>query len=129
MGDDPFSLVDLPEDKDDKACCLEGIHPDKYNGEHVQTTRFLNMFNQFMLMNYKADIVLHSWACTIIFYFSLPPLSCHLTPLSHDHRTAISFLPFLSPDLPLSHDYRTAIPPDSYLGHQCAVIPLFPFLV
>jgi len=56
MGDDPFSLADLPEDKDDKAYCLEGIYPDKYNGEHIQTTRFLNMFNQFMLMNYKADI-------------------------------------------------------------------------
>jgi len=55
-GDDPFSLVDLPEDKEDKAHCLEGIHPDKYNGDRAQTTRFLDMFNWFMLMNYKADI-------------------------------------------------------------------------
>ena len=33
--------------------------------------------------------------------------SCHLTLLSHDHWTAVS--------------------PDSYLGHQCAIIPLFSF--
>jgi len=55
-GDDPFSIANLPEDKDDKARCLKGIHPEKYNGDHAQTTRFLNTFNQFMLMNYKADI-------------------------------------------------------------------------
>ena len=56
-GDDPFTFGDLPDkDKDDKGCHLEGIHPDKYNGDRSQTTRFLNTFNQFMLMNYKADI-------------------------------------------------------------------------
>jgi len=46
-GDDPFSLTDLPEDKnnEDKAHRLEGIHPDKYNGDHAQTTRFLAAFN------------------------------------------------------------------------------------
>ena len=56
-GDDPFTFADLPdEDKDDKACYLEGIHPDKYNGDRSQTTRFLNTFNRFMLMNYKANI-------------------------------------------------------------------------
>ena len=56
-GDNPFTFGDLPEkDKDDKGHCLEGIHPDKYNGDRSQTIRFLNTFNQFMLMNYKADI-------------------------------------------------------------------------
>ena len=56
-GDDPFTFGDLPDkDKDDKGYCLEGIHPDKYNGDWYQMTRFLNTFNQFMLINYKADI-------------------------------------------------------------------------
>jgi len=32
-----------------------------------------------------------------------------------------------SPDPLLSHDHWTAISPDSYLGHQCASIPLFSF--
>ena len=45
-GDDPFSLENLPqEDKEDKACQLEGIHPDKFNGDRSQTTRFLATFN------------------------------------------------------------------------------------
>ena len=56
-GDDPFTFGDLPDkDKDDKGRRLEGIHPDKYNGDRSQTMRFLNTFNRFMLMNYKADI-------------------------------------------------------------------------
>ena len=57
-GDDPFTFGDLLDnDKDDdKARRLEGIHPDKYNGDRSQTTRFLSTFNRFMLMNYKADI-------------------------------------------------------------------------
>ena len=56
-GDDPFTFNNLlDEDKDDKAHRLEGIHPDKYNGDRSQTTRFLSTFNRFMLMNYKADI-------------------------------------------------------------------------
>ena len=54
--DDPFTFADLPdEDKDDKGRRLKGIHPDKYNGDRSQTTRFLNTFNRFMLMNYKAN--------------------------------------------------------------------------
>ena len=64
-GDDPFTLENLPlEDKEDKACRLEGIHPDKFNGDRSQTTRFLATFNRFMLMNYRADIakdpIMHS---------------------------------------------------------------------
>jgi len=64
-GDDPFTLESLlQDDKEDKAHQLEGIHPDKFNGDHSQTTRFLAAFNRFMLMNYKADIakdpVMHS---------------------------------------------------------------------
>jgi len=64
-GDDPFTLENLPQDdKEDKACWLEGIHPDKFNGDRSQTTRFLASFNRFMLMNYKADIakdpIMHS---------------------------------------------------------------------
>jgi len=70
-GDDPFSLENLPkDDKEDKACRLEGIYPDKFNGDHSQTTRFLATFNRFMLMNYKADIakdpIMHS-----IYFLSL----------------------------------------------------------
>jgi len=70
-GDDPFSLENLPQDdKEDKACRLEGIHPDKFNGDRSQTTRFLATFNRFMLMNYKADIakdpIMHS-----IYFLSL----------------------------------------------------------
>jgi len=70
-GDDPFSFENLPQDdKEEKACQLEGIHPDKYNGDRSQTTRFLAAFNWFMLMNYKADItkdpIMHS-----IYFLSL----------------------------------------------------------
>jgi len=56
-GDNPFTLENLlQDDKEDKACQLEGIHPDKFNGDRSQTTRFLAAFNRFMLMNYRADI-------------------------------------------------------------------------
>jgi len=70
-GDDPFSLGNLPQDdKEEKACWLESIHPDKYNGDRSQTTRFLAAFNRFMLMNYKANIakdpIMHS-----IYFLSL----------------------------------------------------------
>jgi len=70
-GDDPFTLENLPQDdKEDKAWWLEGIHPDKFNGDRSQTTRFLAAFNWFMLMNYKADIakdpIMHS-----IYFLSL----------------------------------------------------------
>jgi len=70
-GDDPFSLENLPQDdKEDKACRLKGIHPDKFNGDRSQTTRFLATFNRFMLMNYRADIakdlIMHS-----IYFLSL----------------------------------------------------------
>jgi len=70
-GDDPFTLENLPqEDKEDKAHQLEGIHPDKFNGDCSQTTRFLATFNRFMLMNYRADIakdlIMHS-----IYFLSL----------------------------------------------------------
>jgi len=64
-GDDPFTLENLPlDDKEDKAHRLEGIHPNKFNRDHSQTTRFLATFNRFMLMNYRADIakdpIMHS---------------------------------------------------------------------
>jgi len=70
-GDDPFSLENLPkDDKEDKACRLKGIHPNKFNGDRSQTTRFLATFNRFMLMNYRADIakdpIMHS-----IYFLSL----------------------------------------------------------
>jgi len=70
-GDNPFSLENLPQDdKEDKARQLEGIHPDKFNGDRFQTTRFLATFNWFMLMNYRADIakdpIMHS-----IYFLSL----------------------------------------------------------
>ena len=58
-GDDPFGLENLydePERTNDKGCWLEGIHPDKFEGDHSKTRRFLNQFNRFMLMNRKADI-------------------------------------------------------------------------
>jgi len=45
-GDDPFSLENLPkDDKEDKAHRLKGIHPNKFNGDRSQTTRFLATFN------------------------------------------------------------------------------------
>jgi len=59
MGDDPFGLDDLldePERTNDKGRHLEGIHPDKFEGDRSKTRRFLNQFNRFMLMNRKADI-------------------------------------------------------------------------
>jgi len=64
-GDNPFTLENLSlDDKEDKARRLKGIHPDKFNGDRSQTTRFLASFNRFMLMNYKADIakdpIMHS---------------------------------------------------------------------
>jgi len=58
-GDDPFGLenfYDEPERTNDKGCRLEGIHPDKFEGDRSKTRRFLNQFNRFMLMNRKADI-------------------------------------------------------------------------
>jgi len=58
-GDDPFGLDDLlnePERMNDKGRRLEGIHPDKFEGDRSKTRRFLNQFNRFMLMNRKADI-------------------------------------------------------------------------
>ena len=69
--DNPFSLENFSQDdKEEKARQLKGIHPDKYNGDRSQTTRFLAAFNRFMLMNYKADIardpIMHS-----IYFLSL----------------------------------------------------------
>jgi len=58
-GDDPFTfndLLDEPEKTNDKGHWLEGIHPDKFEGDRSKTRRFLNQFNRFMLMNRKADI-------------------------------------------------------------------------
>jgi len=58
-GDDPFGLEDLldePKRTNDKGRHLEGIHPDKFEGDRSKTRRFLNQFNRFMLMNRKADI-------------------------------------------------------------------------
>jgi len=58
-GDDPFgleNLLDEPERTNDKGRRLEGIHPDKFEGDRSKTRRFLNQFNRFMLMNRKADI-------------------------------------------------------------------------
>ena len=58
-GDNPFGLKDLldePDRMNDKGRHLEGIHPDKFEGDRSKTRRFLNQFNRFMLMNHKADI-------------------------------------------------------------------------
>jgi len=58
-GDDPFGLndyLDKSERTNDKGCHLEGIHPDKFEGNQSKTQRFLNQFNRFMLMNHKANI-------------------------------------------------------------------------
>jgi len=77
MGDDPFTLENLPlEDKEDKAHRLEGIHPDKFNGDHSQTTRFLATFNWFMLMNYRADIMKDPIMHSIYFLSLLEGLKC-----------------------------------------------------
>jgi len=58
-GDNPFGFEDLldePKRTNNKGCRLEGIHPDKFEGNRSKTRRFLNQFNRFMLMNCKADI-------------------------------------------------------------------------
>jgi len=50
--DDLFTFRDLGnmEDKEN-TCHLEGIHPDKFEGNRSKTTQFLNQFNRYMLMN------------------------------------------------------------------------------
>jgi len=76
-GDDPFTFKNLPQDdKEDKACQLEGIHPDKFNGDRSQTTRFLATFNRFMLMNYRADITKDPIMHSIYFLLLLEGLKC-----------------------------------------------------
>ena len=76
-GDDPFTFGNLlDEDKNDKARRLEGIHPDKYNGDQSQMTRFLSTFNQFMPMNYKADIAKDPIMWSIYFLLLLEGPKC-----------------------------------------------------
>jgi len=76
-GDNPFTFENLPQDdKEDKAHQLEGIHLDKFNGDCSQTTRFLATFNQFMLMNYRADIAKDPIMHSIYFLLLLEGLKC-----------------------------------------------------
>ena len=75
--DDPFTFGNLlDKDKDNKGHCLEGIHPDKYNGDWSQMIRFLNTFNQFMLINYKADIAKDPIIRSIYFLLLLEGPKC-----------------------------------------------------
>ena len=51
-GDDPFGLTNLMSDlMDDKPIRLEGIPPDRFEGDQAKTHQFLIQFKQFMMMN------------------------------------------------------------------------------
>jgi hypothetical protein len=59
-GDDPFGVDDLTSESshlDNKNIHLEGIPPNKFEGDRVKTLPFLTQFKQFMLMNHCTMIV------------------------------------------------------------------------
>jgi hypothetical protein len=58
--DDPFGINDLASETshpDDKNICLEGIPPNKFEGDRVKTLPFLIQFKWFMLINCHSTIV------------------------------------------------------------------------
>jgi hypothetical protein len=58
-GDDPFGVDDLTSESshlDDKNVCLEGIPPNKFEGDRAKTLPFLTQFKCFMLMNHRTTI-------------------------------------------------------------------------
>ena len=50
-GDDPMQLNNLSNDNDVKDICLEGIPPDRFEGDRNKMVSFLTQFKRFMLMN------------------------------------------------------------------------------
>jgi hypothetical protein len=58
-GDDPFGVNDLDSESshpDDRNVRLEGIPPNKFEGDRAKTLPFLTQFKWFMLMNCRATI-------------------------------------------------------------------------
>jgi hypothetical protein len=58
-GDDPFGVNDLTSESshlNNKNIHLEGIPPNKFEGDRPKTLPFLTQFKQFMLMNCHATI-------------------------------------------------------------------------
>jgi hypothetical protein len=58
-GDDPFGVDDLDSESshsDDRNVRLEGIPPNKFEGDRAKTLPFLTQFKRFMLMNRCATI-------------------------------------------------------------------------
>ena len=68
-GDDPMTLADVRNSKDNYLC-LEGTPPDRFDGNHERTLRFLTQFKQFMLMNDGATI-LHNPIKQCAYFLSL----------------------------------------------------------
>jgi hypothetical protein len=59
-GDDLFGIDDLDSESshpDDRNIHLEGIPPNKFEGDRAKTLSFLTQFKQFMLINCRATIV------------------------------------------------------------------------
>jgi hypothetical protein len=57
-GNDPFQLKDmLDEPKESQERRLEGISPNKYEGDREKTLAFLTQFKQYILMNQDTSIV------------------------------------------------------------------------
>ena len=56
-GDDPFGLGNLAGGlADDKPVRLEGIPPDRFEGDRAKTHQFLTQFKRFMMMNRRSAI-------------------------------------------------------------------------
>jgi hypothetical protein len=57
-GDDPFGIWDLPQDneKNSPGGQLEGNPPEKFSGDHSDTSDFLMHFKQFMSLNRTSAI-------------------------------------------------------------------------
>jgi hypothetical protein len=59
-GDNPFGVDDLDSESshpDDRNVHLEGIPPNKFEGDRAKTLSFLTQFKWFMLMNHCATIM------------------------------------------------------------------------
>jgi hypothetical protein len=58
-GDDPFGIDNLTLESfhpDDRNIHLEGVLPNKFEGNRVKTLPFLTQFKQFILMNHHITI-------------------------------------------------------------------------
>jgi hypothetical protein len=58
-GDDPFGIDNLTSESshlNNRNIHLEGILPNKFEGDRVKTLPFLTQFKRFMLMNHQTMI-------------------------------------------------------------------------